>query len=107
MYSYMYFHRPQGKVIFLQTSVCPQGGRVSLVPGTFRRGRVSLVPCPFCGVGYLGTGYPGGWVSRGKVYHTCTPSPAVEVTAAVGTYPTGMLSCCHVILQSFAATVHG
>ena len=61
----------EGKVF---TGVCHSvhsWGRASLVPGPLSRvrylwshvpsgGKVSLVPCPFLGVGYLGVGYLGG-----------------------------------------------
>ena len=47
-------YRPQGKVMFSQASVSSRGGG---------GGRVSLVPCPFWGVGYpVGVGYPKGAV---------------------------------------------
>ena len=62
-------------------SVCPRGGglvRVSLVPGSFREHKVSLVSATFQGVGgrvsrgaeacIQGGGYPGGSrVSGGRV----------------------------------------
>ena len=64
--------------MFSLASVCSRGGV-----------RVSLVPGPFWRVGYLGVGYIEGKTGVG---YTLAPL-RVKATAAVGTHPTGMLSC--------------
>ena len=58
------------------------GGRVRYAwyQGPFR-GRVSMVPGPFQGLGYPGVSYPDTLPLR------------VEVITTVGMHPTGMLSC--------------
>ena len=83
----MVYYRLQGKVMFSWASVCPQGSRVS------------LVPCPFCGVGYPGGRVSGSRVSggRGGVGYG-----GVEYTLplSVGMHPTGVPFCCDNELMS-------
>ena len=56
----MNFYRPLGKVMFSETSVCSQGGRVS------------LVPCPFWGLwGRVCGGYGMGGVGYPSAGHCC------------------------------------
>ena len=55
--------------------------------------RVSLVPCPFWGRVYKGVGYLEDKVYPWIPYPQIPNPPGVEATSAVGTHPTGMLSC--------------
>ena len=53
-------------VMFSLASVCSQGGQGISGPVSFQGGRVSLVPCPFWGLGIPGTrSLLGVKVSRG------------------------------------------
>ena len=63
--------------------------------------RVSLVSGPFWGVGYLLSQV----LSEGVGYTQPQPPapPRVVITTAVGTYPTGMLSCLRTV-DSFQNT---
>ena len=93
--------RSCGKVIFSLVFVCPKEGRVSLVPGSFQEGRVSVVPGPFLGEARVS----GGRVYRGIRYRRGQVSipylAEVEASVAVGTHPTGMLSCSRSALRCF------
>ena len=96
----MYFYRPQtkfAKVMFLQVSVCPQGGRAWLLPGGARgacvvKGGVHGEggACVVKG-GMRGEG--GACVAKGGVRGMHTPPRDTAGHCAGGTHPTGMHSC--------------
>ena len=85
--------------MFLEVSVCPQGGAWSRgMPGPGG----CLVPGGVPGLvgGYLA---PGGAWSRGAGIPACTeaePPPGEMTTAADGMHPTGMHSCHNIAMKA-------
>ena len=95
VYSYYRPQRSYEGYVFTGVSVCPRGGSA---PGLSAPGGSSPGGCLLLGVCSLGGSAPGGGVcSRGVGIPACTEAdtPLRETaTAADGTHPTGMHSCC-------------